>query len=388
MSDGYLSEHEFHSDVEFDEHTEDHPVEHEYEVSNDDDSHDTPIYTTVAPNETSVETSDASYKPKSQTGKKKKKSHKKKKVVGDDAEHHDSEVDVDTVLDNVDHLNDDHMNDPSEETDTKFKPKKSKAKKKSIKVGKGRVPHTHINVVSLNSMVKLKNFTSNMANYIVLLYHPQVPSSVQTEFAFVALAKHIHPTNKDHQYVPVTLAKFDVSKELGKQLRQDTDFFKTPEEYDTMVKHWPAIIIRSGMDQEFRIIADQEGQGFSHQALLPLCASCFQDPSLQPFTDDIEQLMSNNDPKFIFLYSENDVSCPRFIANYPPVAQMMDVREGNIQLQRWFLEHPEIASEGLAISVLKMDRPDLRVATVIDLEDEKENCFRFVAKWLAKYENA
>ena len=240
-------------------------------------------------------------------------------------------------------------------------------------------------LVSLTSVAKIKSFARHRRNYVILIGHRQMPTCLSTEFSMVHLAQYIHPSNGDAGATPITLAKADTGRfNNGADLKDVEEVFKTHDDYDRLIKQLPLLVVRNGA--ETVVIPDAAQRGYDESQLLDVMAHVFKDESLRPVDyNGLESIMSNPDPDFVFFYSEGDALVPRFTSLFRPIQRMIDVREGNAALTDWFLKHPDVAARGLAVSVLKMDRPDLKIATIFDRRENKEYSFRFAQVWIDKH---
>jgi len=257
--------------------------------------------------------------------------------------------------------------------------KKTKNKKKT------RLSKAVLNekVLNLSSIAKLEAFVKKSTNYIVMFYFPKIPSNMMTDFTFTHIAHYLHPTNHQPDAVPITLAKFDIFK-YREEMKTNTKFFETPEKFDEMMKHLPILYMKRGQEDTPLLIPDKDSNGYREATLLSLIADSFEDDSLRPITNTLDELMNNPNPEFVFFYSELDPLIPRFASSYHRPSEMLDVREGNVSLMFWFLKHPEVARRGISISLYKMDRPDLKLTSIYDMAEQKEYAFRFTQDWFDK----
>lgn len=262
-------------------------------------------------------------------------------------------------------------------------PKKSKKKSKKSKSKKMSKAMLSEKVVNLTSVAKLEAFVDKSTNYIVMFYFPKIPSNMMTDFTFTHIAHYLHPTNDKSDSVPITLAKFDIYKHR-EEMKTNTKFFETPETFAEMMKHLPLLYVKRGPEDTPLLIPDKPGYGYDDATLLSLIANTFQDESLKPMTNTLDNLMNNPEPEFVFFYSELEPLIPRFASAYNKPSEMLDVREGNASLMFWFLRHPEVARRGLSVSLFKMDRPDLKLTTIYDMAEQKEYAFRFTQDWFDK----
>jgi hypothetical protein len=238
-------------------------------------------------------------------------------------------------------------------------------------------------VVNVTSVSKLVHLLKRSSNVLVLLTIPRMPASALTEFAMDHVARHLHPSNADKNNVPITLAKIDSVKHRG-ELKQCEYLFASASAFEELIVKAPLCCFKRNKSDPPIVAPLVNPQGLDESDVLAMCAALFDDASLAPLDNTLDVLMANPTPEYLFFYSELDPIVPRFHNSLPEPRKMIDVREGNTYMMQWFLDHSDVASRGLAMSLIKMDRPDLKLATVFDVKEKKEYAFRHLSQWLLK----
>jgi hypothetical protein len=240
-------------------------------------------------------------------------------------------------------------------------------------------------VAHINTTAQLDSLLNKHDNLVVLLHVSMIEYSLMASYALAQMGPMIHETNGDRRnYVPFTVAVMDVLKHK-EDLEKYTRLFPTKKDFDQTFDNSTVLLVQR-MGEPIRFAGSRMPMDMA--ALSTLLAKQMGDPSLLPMEDPwLTRMNTNANPDFVYFYSEHNVLIPRFRHFYSSTKDMIDLRDGDRTVGWFLLSNPHLMERGLAVSVNKMDRPDISTASIADVGEDKMYGYRYSDEWMQAHLN-
>lgn len=221
---------------------------------------------------------------------------------------------------------------------------------------------------TIKDVKSLQRFLKQNPNAVVLFKKPNCGFCVMFTPIFKHMTKYVQGTNSKPGSVPIKFAVVEDAEKLDPELEQA---------YPGMVSEYPTLIF----SKQGHIYKWDASKAKELDPILDEMADYFQDETLKKQETNLEDVMNNSNPDFLFLYQPTELR-DRFTR--PEKEYMTDATEGMQEMARIFLKHPNLMARGRALSIDKLDRPDVRPGTIIDVRngENKSYYYRHAYKWL------
>lgn len=226
--------------------------------------------------------------------------------------------------------------------------------------------------IELNWPEELDNLMSTSDNAVVYFYKPGCPYCADFNPVYNSLAKEIHRTNLDPGAVPIVMTRMN-----GHQWKDAINDLRPGFLGDPVNKRgYPTVLFKRGDGTALTWDSEKPRTETNISGLMSVF---YGDESLMPNLTDLNTVMYNPDPEFLYFYSDIPSTIPRLVE---PLNPSFTSREKAIQsLTYLFATDPELSHRGAAFPINIMDRPDIRIPSIVDLRDGREYALRDSHRW-------